>query len=203
MLDRAASAPRTIAETARRAIDGGVDAVVCRLKELPEEELLPLAAEVREICEDTATPFVMSHFARIASNLGADAVHVGASDPPLPEVRRTVGPDMVIGYSAHSIPEARQQLEAGADYVFVGPVFATPAKLQYGEPLGLEVARQAVADLDGIVVCIGGINNANLSQLVTAGIHRVAAIAALQKNCDPAASAREFRRLLEGEGGAP
>jgi thiamine-phosphate pyrophosphorylase len=145
----------------------------------------------------------MSHFPQVARALDADAVQLGISDPPVAEVRRLVGQDMAIGYSSHSIEEARLQLEGGADYVFLGPVFATPAKLKYGEPLGLEVARQAVAELNGIIVCIGGISNSNLPQLVAAGVSRVAAIAALQKDCDPAHAVREFRQLLEGEGVGP
>jgi len=202
VLDRAASAPRSILETTRRAMAGGVDEVVCRLKELPEAEVLSLASEVREICAGANTPFVMSHFPRVAREIEADGVHIGQADESVDTVRELVGGDMAIGYSAHSIEEANQQLGLGADYVFLGPVFPTPAKLKYGEPLGLPTASRAAKEVNGLLVCIGGISLANLPQLVGYGISRVAAIAALQKDCDPAEAVRAFKTLLGtmGEG---
>jgi thiamine-phosphate pyrophosphorylase len=196
VLDRLASAPRTIHETTESAIRGGVDAIVCRLKDTPDDEVMPLAAEIHELCRASETRFVMSHHHEVAVHLAADAVHIGNDDPPLPAVRKAAGADMAIGYSAHSIDEANQALAAGADYVFLGPIFATPAKLKYGDPLGLETARQAVRQIQGTLVCIGGINLDKLELLAGAGVKRVAAIAALQHDCDPQQRVGEFRRRL-------
>jgi thiamine-phosphate pyrophosphorylase len=195
VLDRAAAWPRTLHEVTRLAIAGGVDAVVCRIKNAAADEMRGLARPVRELCRERAVPFVMSHEVDLAVELRAEAVHLGLADPPLSEVLRQVEPGMAVGYSAHSISEAREQLEAGAAYVFVGPVFPTPAKFRYGAPLGLDVAREAVG-LPGVVVFIGGICPATLGGLIAAGGRRVAAIGALQSVQDITLATRQMQALL-------
>lgn len=198
VLDRAASAPRSVEETTERAIAGGIDAIVCRLKEMPEDEQRPIAKSVRQLCADSNTPFVMSHFPHLAKELLADGIQLGKDDPPPAEVRKLLGQTVRIGYSAHSISEANESLKGGADYVILGPIYPTPAKLKYGDPLGLAVASQAVTEITGTVVCIGGITLAKLPELVGCGVTRVAAIAALQHDVDPAEAVAAFRSALPG-----
>ena len=180
----------------RQAARGGVDAVLCRLKELSEAEAYGIAAEVRQSCAEAGVPCVISHWAETALRLKADGLQLGAADPPLAEMRARIGKGMVLGYSAHSVEEARRAMEQGAGYVFLGPVFPTPAKLRYGAPLGLGVVRPAL-ELPRPVVFIGGINLATLPELVAAGGKRIAAIAALNSAPDVAAAAAALRRMLD------
>ncbi len=196
VLDRAAAAPRSLLEVTRQAVAGGIDVVVCRIKDATPDELRKLARPLRELCRQSQIPFVLSHCVDVALELGADAVQLGVSAGALDSIRATLSPEMLIGYSTHSVPEASLMLEQGADYVFLGPIFPTPAKLHYGQPLGLGVVQPALA-LAKPVVFIGGINPATLPELTALGVTRIAAIAALQSVPDVTRAVRGMRRALE------
>ena len=198
VLDRHAAQPRSLDEAARMCIAGGIDAVVCRVKDLPQEEVRALAIPVRQACEKTRTPFVMSHDIELAQELQADAIQLGVGDPPIAEVRGVLGQGVAIGYSTHSVDEAAARHADGVDYVFLGPIFPTPAKLKYGSPLGIDVVSAGMNQLNKPVVFIGGITPVNLPDVLEAGGQRVAAIAALQARPDPQAAAAQFRNLLDG-----
>lgn len=195
VLDRAAASPHSLAEAAELALEGGVDVVVFRLKYAPQAEVRRLAIPVREICRRADAPFVISHYVELGLELGADAIHAGIADGNLQAIREQAGSQIALGYSAHSVDEAARMLASGADYAFLGPIFPTPAKLKYGEPLGLEVIAGALA-LPKPVVLIGGINQATLPQLIAMGGHRIAAIAALQSVPDITLAAKAMRSLL-------
>ena len=195
VLDRAAAAPHSLVEATESALKGGVDVVVFRLKDTPQEEVRRLAIPVCEICRRANMPFVISHEVALGLELGADAIHAGIGDGSLQSIREQIGNQMALGYSAHSVAEAALMLASGADYAFVGPIFPTPAKLKYGEPLGLEVVADASA-LPKPVVFIGGINQNTLPKLVALGGRRIAAIAALQSVPDITAAAKTMRSLL-------
>lgn len=198
VLDRRAAVPHTLPEVTQLCIRGGVDAVLCRIKDAPESEVRRLAGPVRELCRQSGTPFVMSHFPELAVELQADGVQLGITDAGVGEVRELTGAGMALGYSTHGVGEARQRFAEGVDYVFLGPIFATPEKLKYGAPLGLEVVSEAL-ELPGPVVLIGGINAGNCRQVVQAGGVRVAAISALQRTPDPVAAARRLQAILDGQ----
>lgn len=213
VLDRAAAAPRSLTEVTRECIAGGVDAVVFRAKELSPDEALPRAREVRDVCRETNTPFVLSHFVNLVTTLQPDALHLGVSDlvpgpaspAPWPSgalqqgldaLKGGLPPSVALGYSAHSIAELQAAFAVGADYAFLGPIFATPSKLQYGAPLGLSVVTEAAA-IPRPVVCIGGISAATLPQVLATGGCRVAAISALQSVADPRAATSALKRTLD------
>jgi len=205
VLDRQAAAPRSLAEVAELAIQGGVDVVLCRIKDAPLRTMAKLSEQVREKCRQHNCPFVMSHNYELAHDLEADGLQLGISDPPLIRIRGVIGEGMPVGFSTHSVQEARQRFEQGASYVFLGPIYATPAKLKYGLPLGLATARQARA-LKGEVILIGGINGSNIQELsatwysVDPGKRepplRVAAIGALQRVLDPLRASQELKSHL-------
>lgn len=195
VLDRQAAAPRTLPELTRLAVAGGVDAVLCRIKDAHDDEIAGLAHSVRNICSELGVPFIMSHHPELAVHLEADAVQIGADDPDIQAIRGIVGDKMPIGGSTHSVAEASRYFDAGAAYVFLGPVYPTPAKLKYGAPLGLNIVADA-AGLPGPVVFIGGISARNVDPIVSAGGKRVAAISALQQVYDPTLAAIALKNRL-------
>lgn len=196
MLDRSAAFPRELPEVTELAGAGGISAVLCRIKDAPLMEIKPVASVVREVCHRFHTPFVMSHHPELALELQADAVQLGTVDQSIAHVRSIVGDNIAIGFSTHGVGEAARCFEEGADYVFLGPIFATPEKLKYGDPLGLDTVSDA-ADLPGPVVFIGGITERNLGQVIAQGGKRVAAISALQRVNDPQAAASRMLSMLE------
>ncbi len=156
-----------------------------------------MARLVREVCGAQRIPFIMSHDMELAGELAADGIQLGVDDRPLDQVRCALPAGTVIGSSTHSVAEALTRKGEGADYVFLGPVFPTPAKLKYGNPLGLTVVHEALGQLAGYpIVFIGGINLGNLPEMLGLGVTRVAAIAALQAQPDPQAAAAAFKQLL-------
>lgn len=195
VLDREAAAPRSLLDVAAQALAGGVDVVMCRVKDATSAELRQLALPLRELCRERQAPFVISHDAVVAQDLAADALHLGAGDAPVREVRQSLRAGIAIGYSAHSVQESAEAMAAGADYAFLGPIFPTPAKLRYGPPLGLGVVRPALA-LPKPSVFIGGISPETLPALVRLGARRIAAIGALQAVPDVQTAACAMRRLL-------
>jgi len=191
VLDRHAAQPRSLAEVTALAVKGGVDAVLCRIKDAPLPQIRELARPVRQLCRELKVPFVMSHEIELALELEADGLQIGVSDPPLAEVRSAIGNGLMLGYSTHGVGEALARFHDGADYVFLGPVYPTPAKLKYGAPLGVDTVAQAQT-LPGPVVFIGGITPQNCQPLIELGAKRVAAISALQAVTDPTTSASQF-----------
>jgi thiamine-phosphate pyrophosphorylase len=171
------------------AVRGGVDIVQLREKELPDGELLPVLEEARAVTRRLAVPLVVNDRPDLAVLVGADYVHVGQDDLPLRAVRRFGIP---AGLSTHS----RAELEtAEADYVAVGPVFATPTKP--GRPaVGLELVRYAADRAPAPWFAIGGIDRTNVAEVAAAGARRIAVVRAIGDADDPEAAARELRGAL-------
>jgi len=173
------------------AVRGGVDLVQLREKGLADGELLRVLEEARAVTRQLGLPLVVNDRPDLAVLVGADYVHLGQDDLPLPAVRRFGIP---AGLSTHS----REELErAEADYVAVGPVFATPTKP--GRPaVGLELVRHAAEHAPAPWFAIGGIDRTNVAEVVAAGAHRIAVVRAIGDADDPEAAARELREALGG-----
>lgn len=172
------------------AVRGGVDLVQLREKELSDCALLEALAEARSVTTRLGVPLVVNDRPDLAVLVGADYVHVGQADLPSHAVRRFGLP---VGLSTHS----REELErADADYVGVGPVFATPTKAGR-PPVGLELVRHAAARARVPWFAIGGIDAANVGEVAAAGARRIAVVRAIGDAEDPERAARE---LLAGLG---
>ena len=180
----------------RAALAGGVNVLQLRDKDASDDEVLAAAAVFRRVADDAGALFVVNDRPDLAVAAGADGVHVGQDDLPVDEARAVVGPDRIVGRSTHS-PE--QIAAAGdADYIAVGPVYATPTKP--GRPaVGLELVRHAAAHAREPWFAIGGINPDNVGNVVAAGARRVVVVRAITEAEDPSAAARALRAALTGE----
>jgi len=120
----------------------------------------------------------------VALAANAAGVHLGEKSLPLESViewRRSTGQsDFLIGVSCHSLESARASARDGADYIFFGPVFATPSKAAFGAPHGIERLRDVCASVDIPVLAIGGVNLENARTCIAAGAAGVAAIRLFQ-----------------------
>ncbi len=189
-------AGRTLAKTVELALAGGVGAVQLREKDLAAAQLLPLAEELRELTRRHHARFFINDRLDVALAVDADGVHLGGHSLPVAVARRLLGPDRLIGVSTHSLAEIAAAAAGGADFVTFGPVYATPSKLAYGAPQGLESLTRACQNSPLPVFALGGIKPCHLSALQAAGCQGVAAIAALVAAADPrtAASSLQFLR---------
>lgn len=182
--------PRRLLDAALR---GGVDMVQLRDKGLADDALIAAAAPFRAACEDHGALFVLNDRPDLVGACGADGVHVGRSDVPVEEARALVGSDRLIGFSAST--EAELDDVAGADYVGV-TAFATPTK-EDAVAGGLELLQAAARALAGPWFAIGGIELANVGEVVAAGAPAVAVVRAVRDAEDPEAAARLLRSALD------
>lgn len=171
------------------ALGAGVDWVQVRVKGCTDRDLYDLTVRVLEQAGAYDATVVVDDRADIALAAGAHGVHVGAEDIPVREVRRILGPDLLVGATAREPVAARAAVAAGADYLGVGPAFGTATKSGLPDPIGVDgVARTANA-VDVPVVAIGGVDRDRLPELLAAGVHGAAVVSAVSQAADPAAAA--------------
>jgi thiamine-phosphate pyrophosphorylase len=171
------------------AIAGGVDVVQIREKRLSDGELLPVLERARDVTRSLGVPLVVNDRPDLALLVDADAVHLGQEDLPVAAARRL---GLAVGVSTHSAAEVDA---ASADYLGVGPVFATPTKP--GRPaVGLELVRYAARNARSPWFAIGGIDATNAAAVVQAGASRLAVVRAIGDAADPEAAARALRAVL-------
>ena len=193
--DRNQTAGRPLLEVVEAALSGGVRAVQLREKDLSTAELYDLAWELRALTSRFDARLLINDRIDVALAVEADGVHLGTSSLPVTAARR-IAPDLIIGYSSHVVGEAAAALAKGADFVTFGPVFSTPSKAAYGDPLGLVELERACRQANGPVFALGGVKQSNLPQIKATGCSRVALISDILSAPDPAATAEAFRRGL-------
>ena len=178
------------------AIDGGAAVVQLREKRLDEDAFLEEAKRFAALCRRKGAVSIINDHVEIAQRSGADGVHIGQEDLEAGCVRRILGPDKIVGVSAHSVEEALRAQAAGARYLGVGAAFATGTKAD-AKPISRETIRAITAAVEIPVVAIGGIGRGNILELKGCGLDGVAVVSALFARPDVKAAAAELRRLSE------
>ena len=171
------------------AIRGGVDIVQIRERGVPDGNLLELLSRARALATTLGVPFGVNDRPDLAVLAGADFVHLGQDDIPV-EAARSFG--LPVGLSTH----APEEIDAArADYIGVGPVYATPTK-EGRTPVGLELVRYAAANARAPWFAIGGIDASNVADVVAAGARRIAVVRAIGQADDPERAAAVLREAL-------
>ncbi|MBI3331217.1 MAG: thiamine phosphate synthase [Candidatus Omnitrophica bacterium] len=196
IVDRAAVGPRGLEEVAAAAIRGGADVLQLRDKAASARRLLDAARALLALTRPAGIPLIINDRVDVAASAGADGVHLGQDDLPLPEARRLLGPGRVIGQSTHSLEQTVAAEAAGADYLGLGPIFPTPTKPESGS-IGTALISAVTSRVRVPVVCIGGIDGGNVARVLEAGATRVAVVRAVCAAADPAAAARDLKERLE------
>ncbi len=181
------------------ALAGGVDVLQLRDKDAPDDGILAAAATFRALCTEHGALFVLNDRPDLTAAAGADGVHIGQADEPIDRVREQVGSDLLIGLSTHSREQLAAALETDADYVCVGPVYATPTKPDY-PAVGLELVRHAAQAVERPWFAIGGIDGTNVGEVAAAGAPRIAVVRAIRDAAEPRAAAAGLRAVLEEAG---
>ena len=189
--------------TAEAAIAGGADVIQLRDKTSPTRELLRVARELRRITRAGGALFIVNDRLDVALAAEADGVHVGQDDMPADLTRRLVGSDMLVGVSCRDVLEARQALAAGADYLGVGAIFATPTKADIGEATGVEVIAAIRREVGLPIVAIGGINATNAARVIAAGADGIAVVSAVYGQPDPRAACQMLKTIVRGGSAMP
>ena len=187
---------RTLLEVVRESLDGGVTMLQLREKTLEEGAFLEEARALQALCRERHVPFIVNDNVDIARAMGADGVHVGQSDMEALDVRAKLGPDKIIGVSAHSVEEALLAEKHGADYLGVGAMFPTGSKADVQE-LPYETLKDICAAVSIPVVAIGGISQVNVAKLAGSGICGVAVISAIYAAKNIKSAAEELKAAAE------
>ena len=186
----------TLEEAAQAALAGGVTILQLREKHASHGELVAAARRLKPVCEAYGVPLIIDDDVEAVLESGADGVHVGQGDMAVAEARRILGPDKIIGASAHSEAEAREAVRQGADYLGCGAVFATATKNDT-TPLSREELRRICRCVEVPAVAIGGITEANCMELAASGIAGIAVVSSIFAAEDKRTAARRLRLLAE------
>ena len=178
---------------AQELVAGGVTWLQYRNKSDNPREMLEHAQKLKQGIGGRAT-LIMNDRADLCLAAGFDGVHLGQEDLSPESARRIIGPKLVLGVSTHNAGQVKEADKTSADYIAIGPVFATSSKSSPDPIVGLEGVRQARALTHKPLVAIGGITRANCRAVIEAGADSVAVISDLVT--EPRKSAEEFLRIL-------
>jgi thiamine-phosphate pyrophosphorylase len=192
---------QSVTVVARQLCDGGADLIQLRAKGESSDTILELAQQILPITQRAKVRLVINDYWNVAAAAGASVVHLGQEDffdngythrDQLPPETRT----LELGLSTHAPDQAIRAVKAGADYVAIGPVFATGTK-PTAMPTTLDYVRWAAANISIPWFAIGGINLANLDEVIAAGARRVCVVSAILKAPDITKACQLFKdRLL-------
>ncbi len=188
------------------AATAGIDWIQLREKDLSGKDCSSLTREaLRRVAEsrashDARTSILVNDRLDVALSERAGGVHLGENSLPLQEARRIAESrgrrkDFLIGVSCHSLETARSAASGGADYLFFGPVFATPSKAAFGAPQGLERLAAVCRSVSIPVLAIGGVTLENAASCLSAGASGIAAIRLFQDAQDMSSLVQSLRKL--------
>ena len=193
------SAGRSNLEVLDAAIRGGAGIIQLREKECTAGELYRMALRFRKVTADAGMLLIINDHVDIALAVDADGVHLGQEDLPL-AAARAIAPDLLIGISTHSRKEALEAQREGADYVNIGPIFPTGTKEGVNRFLGSEAIAGIAAGLEIPFTVMGGINGANIDQVLAQGARRVAVVTAVTMADDMAQAIASLREKIRRTG---
>lgn len=190
-----------VAEGARLALEGGCRWIQLRHKDAPEHTLMEEGRAIAGMCRDYGAVFIVDDHVELVKRLGADGVHLGKNDMSVADARRILGPQYIIGATANTFEDFEAAARAGADYAGVGPFRFTTTKERLAPVLGLDGYRDISRrrDADGIripIVAIGGITDADIPAIISAGPEGIAASGSILGAADPEGATRSLLKKI-------
>ena len=181
------------------AVEGGVDIVQLRAKELPAGRLLDLGLSMKQCINGSAMLFVNDRI-DVALALEADGVQLGEDAMSVEAVHRIAGDRLLVGRSVHSVERAIEAEARGADFLVIGTIFATGSKPEL-EPAGPELLGDVGRVTKIPFLAIGGVNTANVAQVLEYGAHGAAVISAILASPDAGQAARGLKQAMRDVAG--
>lgn len=199
-IDTAYLTDRSPVELAKQLCDGGSDIIQLRAKNLSPDAIQKMAESIAPITESAGIHLVVNDHPAIAQSLLAPFVHLGQEDFFGGGYQNITNlfpknPHHQLGLSTHNSDQCRQAIDAGANYVAIGPIYATKTK-PFAKPVTLDYIRWAAAYVKIPWFAIGGINLKTLPEVLLAGAKRVCIVSAILRHERPEKACRTFRRLL-------
>jgi thiamine-phosphate pyrophosphorylase len=187
-------------ECAKSLIDAGVRLIQYRNKRASGRELFETSSELAEYLNPLEVQFIVNDRVDVAALAGAGGVHVGQDDLGVEQARQVMGEGKWVGISTHNPGQFRSALETSAEYIAVGPIFATGSKENPDPVVGVGFVREARAMTDKPIVAIGGITLEQAAEVIEAGADSVAIIGDILGAENVGKRARQYVDLLEQGG---
>jgi thiamine-phosphate pyrophosphorylase len=194
--DRTQTRGRDLLWILEQALDGGVQAIQLREKDLGGKDLFFLAEKISKLCQIYQCAFFINERIDIALAVDACGVQLGSASVPVEVARQLLGAEKMIGVSTHSLQEALEAEQRSADFVLFGPVFFTPSKAVYGAPQGLTRLKEIVEKVSIPIYAIGGIKPENIRDVRHAGAFGVSLISAVMSADTPQTATRDLLKIV-------
>lgn len=193
---------RTELEVARAAASGGIRLIQYRDKLAGKKLYLEKARALAALCRELGIDLLLNDHVDIAALVDCAGIHLGQEDLPTAEAKSLLGPAKIVGRSTHDPAQAAAAIREGADYINIGPVFATNTKATPVRPVGLDMVREIARISTVPVTTMGGIGMDNAADVVRAGADRVAVVTAITQASDISEAARKLVQRVESAKGA-
>ncbi|WP_434509611.1 thiamine phosphate synthase [Desulfitobacterium sp. AusDCA] len=187
---------RSNIKVAQDILGAGVKILQYREKNKKAKQMFEECLILREMTREAGALFIVNDYLDIALAVDADGVHVGQDDLPVPCVRKIVGPSKIIGVSTHSPEQAQKAVTDGADYIGVGPIYATQTKTDVCAPVGLEYLRYVAENINLPFVAIGGIKKHNLAEVLRNGARTIALVTEIVGSPDIKGTIHELQQII-------
>jgi thiamine-phosphate pyrophosphorylase len=194
--DRNQTGGRDLDWVLEQALDGGVRAVQLREKDLSGRDLFLLAERCQKLCQAYQAALFINDRVDVALAVDAAGVQLGKPSIPVETARTLLGSQRLIGVSTHTLQEAKEAEQSGADFILFGPVYFTASKAAYGSPQGLSALKAIVDNISLPVYAIGGITLENIQSTKTIGVRGVALITAIVSAAHPKEAAEKILQQL-------
>jgi thiamine-phosphate pyrophosphorylase len=191
ILDRQFLVDRDEMDIAGQIIEGGARVIQLRDKQSKKGELLLIAQKLKELCSKADVLFIINDYLDLAMAVDADGLHVGQEDLPLPVIRKELPIDKIVGCSVTTPSQATKAQNEGADYIAVGSIFPTTTKNE-ATVVGMDVLKELKRTVSTPLVAIGGINQDNIAEVVSAGTDVIAVISAVLGEKDVRGAVQEL-----------
>lgn len=188
---------RSVVDVVAAALRGGAPSIQLRMKDATAREMADAARALLALTRPAGALLFVNDRVDVALAVGADGAHVGQDDLPVAAARRIAPAGFLLGVSAETVGLARDAERDGADYVGVGPVYATGSKADAGDAIGTMHVAEVAGAVSLPVVGIGGIALENAGAVRSAGAAGVAVISAVMRAGDPEAATRALLRAIE------
>jgi thiamine-phosphate pyrophosphorylase len=197
LTDREWSLGRDTLTVATAALDGGATVIQLRDKKAMTRTLVEEGQALRALTRERGALLIINDRIDVALAIDADGAHVGQDDDmPVALARKLLGPDRILGVSAGNLEEAHVAVAGGADYLGVGPIYATHTKANAGEPVGLSLITELANRYSTRLIAIGSIKADNAAAVIQAGAMGIAVIRAVVSAEDIVAATRALRESM-------
>lgn len=188
----------------RLALAGGCRWIQLRMKDCADDEIIPVAKQVKELCREYGAKFVIDDNVEIAKLLDLDGVHLGKNDMPVAEARILLGENKIIGGTANTFEDVERIYRDGADYIGCGPFRFPTTKKRLAPILGLEgyrsiTSRMKSAGIDIPMVAIGGIKAGDIKDIMQTGVDGIALSGSVLNAENPVEEMKRIIKICENE----